>query len=651
MKLLVAKGVTSNVGKSHEVSWSAFCALMRSYSVAMADESNETKRAAYWFSTSEYRGNLRRRENIIGKPWAVVADLDGVFDEKKVLKALSRWEYIAWTTWNSTPEEPRWRVVLPVEGGIDLDRFGAIVDKVLSPIGKNAKIDVRSRMPEQLWFCPIHKRSQASNHTIWTNSGSWIRDSEVIKVDFTGVRMANKPEEIGKGERNSTLVIRLGEADALRCESQAELLEIALEWNSRLPDPMPRHEVRQVVVKKWRWMQRGDGLSRRADAWRGHLSVDDLPDIGVGLLSNEIRTAKLPPSLVGDFLYPGATMISAKMKEGKSYIAMQLALSVATAVPFLANAPKHMGFPVRAKQKTIIIAGEDTAGGIAHRFLGSIAAGHLPTIGKNDDIKLVFNDDLDEVRRIGGRIHGLALFETLIERWYKQGYRIIAVDPLRVLEAALRVDEYPGTSKGMNAHARDFHTMRYYTKVAQKYDDLVIIISMHHGKNKRDHDGSDPGDMIAGTTGFGAAAITTISLLPVPESLNATEGKGGLIPKRRELYLHGRYTREQRVLVEQSPTTGVWIALGLVHDELTSDALKTYYEALMRAGGTEKWVSAEEIAKAVGARTPPKKVHAILNKAMREGSNYLGWRLTVKRGIGGGYKFVESVPGTRKEKP
>jgi hypothetical protein len=652
LKLLLSKGVTNASGKTLDVSWQQFKELVHQHNTARPDESDAEKRNAPWFSTAAYRDDLRRRENLTGKNWAIVADLDGVIDTAAVEKALARYEYIAWTTWKSTPEKPRWRVVLPIEGGVAPDRFGALVDRVLAPIASAASIDPRSRLPEQLWFLPWHKRSRARDHTIWANDGAWIRDSQVISVDFTGVRLAHKPETIGEGDRNTSLVIRLSEADALRAESLDDLIEIALAWNDRLASPMTRREVLSVARKKWKWMQRGEGLIRRADAWKGRLSQADLPDVGVGLMSNAIRTAVLPDSIVGDFLYPGATMISAKMKEGKSFLAMQLGLSVATGVPFLAG-PKHPGFHVKKKQRAVIIAGEDTAGGIATRFMGSIAAGHLPTLAKADDIRVVFNDDLDDVRKTHSRVPALALFESLVERWYAQGYRIIAIDPLRVLEAALGIDEYPGTTGQMNAHAKDFQTMRYYTKVAQAYDDLVILVSMHHGKNKRDHDAMDPGDMIAGTTGFGAGAITTISLLPIPEQLGADEDPAtGFVPKRRELYLHGRYTREQRLLIEQDVSTGVWRALGNVADELMGQDRQKYFEALLTCGGTTRYVGAEEIAKTAGGRTKAGTVHKVLSRARQSNNTYLGWKLVIKRGVQGGYRLVEQLDrGIRRREP
>jgi biotin operon repressor len=313
---------------------------------------------------------------------------------------------------------------------------------------------------------------------------------------------------------------------------------------------------------------------------------------------------------------------------------MQLAMSVATGKAFL-NGSHHPGFSVKKTQKTVVIAGEDTLGGIAHRFLGSIASGHLPTARAKDDVLIITDEDLEKLRMAKPNAPGLALFEAQVEKWYQRGYRVIAIDPLRVLEAVLGIENYPGTTGSTGAHARDFNTMRYYTRLAQRYEDLCLLVSMHHGKNKKEHDASDPGDMIAGTTGFGAAAITTISLLPIPEQVEADE-IAGKVAKRRELYVHGRYTREARYLIEQSVTTGVWSTVGAMKDELANQVRSKYFDAMLSLGGRDKWISAESIAAA--CRVSRTAVHKVLQRA-RKGT-YLGWRVVIKRGESGGYKLV-----------
>src|SRR5690606_25662348 len=108
-------------------------------------------------------------------------------------------------------------------------------------------------------------------------------------------------------------------------------------------------------------------------------------------------------------------------------------ISIAAGSPFLAG-PTHPGFSVLKRQRAVVIAGEDTAGGISARFMGSIAAGYLPKLPDPEDVLIVFNDDLDAVKKAQPKVPGLALFEALVERWYSRGYRIIALDPLRVVE-------------------------------------------------------------------------------------------------------------------------------------------------------------------------------------------------------------------------
>lgn len=645
MKVLLSKGVTEPRGKQLDVTWPEFKDLIRSFNRTKLDESDEAKRDGTWFSASEYRGGHRRREKIVGKVGAVVADLDGVRDPEKVKKALSKYEYIAWDTWNSTEKNPRWRVVIPVEGGVPPEEFPKVVSRILEPLNGYAKIDPRSLTPEQLWFTPQHKRSQREHHRIWENHGEWIKPpkttGQVIHVDFTGVTNVHRPESVQAGDRNNSLVKRLTLQDALLCESRDDLEEIAMEWNSRLKEPLGRREVLGVVRKTWNWMQRGEGVSKRAEAWRVKAAEVEVGTLGVGMMDRINTAARLPDSLIGDFLYPGATMLSAKMKEGKSYLAMQMAWSVAEGVPFLAG-PGHAGFPVKKRAKAVVLALEDTPGGINKRFHGNIASGVMPKPGgtAGDNIRLVYMEDLEKLRsEVPRRIDGLILFEKMVQEWYNRGYRLICIDPLAALAAGLGIVDYPGCHRGMNAHARDFQTMRYFTSLAQRFDNLCIVISMHHGKSKHGHSEQDPGDMIAGTTGFGAGAITTLSLLPVPGILEADdEDDEGRVTKRRELYIHGRYTPVQHVLVEQNKATGLWQALGRVSDRLVTTAREEYFRAIIDLGGDETAVSAEEIRKATGGKVRVDAIHKVLKRSMARGVVCFDRRVYSKKGPGGGYR-------------
>jgi hypothetical protein len=158
---------------------------------------------------------------------------------------------------------------------------------------------------------------------------------------------------------------------------------------------------------------------------------------------------------------------------------------------------------------------------------------------------------------------------------------------------------------------------------------------MHHGKNKRDHDASDPGDMIAGTTGLGAGAMTTISLLPLAvrrgEETDDVEG-----PKRRELYVHGRLTRKKRLLIEQDEKTGLWKCGGDIVEQALSEVREAYFEALMSLGAQEHTVSAEDVSKEMGRRRDT--VHKVLRRMARGAAVWSGLRVIVQHGRG--YRLV-----------
>jgi hypothetical protein len=654
VKVLTAVGVTQAHGKQMDLEWPEFKDLVRLQNNPRNVETDSEKRASSWFSLAEYRGGHRRRENLIGRPEAIVADLDRVDDPAGVLKALKPYEYIAWDTWNSTPEHPRWRVVLPVRDGVSKGAFSRLVEQTLQPLNGYAKIDPKSMTPEQLWFFPVHKQSQRRHHRVWENHGSWIDGASVsgvrkvtstkgnlIHVDFTGVVNVTRPEGVGKGDRNNSLVRRLTLNDALLCESKGELEELAREWNERLTDPMDRREVMGIVRKTWNWMQRGSGVAKRAEAWKASKEAVEVGTTGVGMFGAETTRAEMPDSLVGDFLYPGATMLSAKMKEGKSYLAMQLALSVVSGVAFL-RGKEHDGFAVNRKVKSVVLALEDSPAGINHRFHGNIAAGHLPRPGGKDgtDLLIVYLEQLEKLRAGHSRkIDGRTLFEGLVQAWYNKGYRLIFIDPLAAMEAALGINGYPGTEGVKNIHKLDFLTMRYFTSLAQRYDDMHFVISMHHGKSKTGHDEQDPGDMIAGTTGFGAGAVTTISLLPIPGTLEAQDEDEEGVTKRRTLYIHGRYTREHRLLVEQDKKLGIWRCLGKVSDNMVSDAQEKYFRAMVELGAEDAPVTGEAIRKQLGNSVSLHSVHVTLKRAINKGIVVFGKRCWAKKGPGGGYRL------------
>jgi hypothetical protein len=274
MKILNGFGVTQAHGQQLDMDWPELKGAIKKHSVPNAVETDEAKRDGPWFSLAEYQGGHRRRDKIIGKVGGVVLDLDQVHDPDRLFAALKPYEYIGWTTWNSTDDVLRARVVVPVEGGVTVENFAPVAGKIIKRVERYAKVDPKSLSPEQLWFFPVHKKSQTQHHRIWENRGRWLSStpSRLLHVDFKDVVNVQRPEAISHGDRNNSVAKYLRGPDGLRCESQADLRDLALKWNDRLKEPMGRKEVLDTARKAWNWMQTPGGIRERARVARHEVS-------------------------------------------------------------------------------------------------------------------------------------------------------------------------------------------------------------------------------------------------------------------------------------------------------------------------------------------------------------------------------------------
>lgn len=442
-----------------------------------------------------------------------------------------------------------------------------------------------------------------------------------VRVDFSGTP-STRPENVGKGSRNTSLHMFLSGGEGRRCGSKEDLLALAMTWNRRLAEPMSNREVGSVVNKKWAWLER---TRPRATE---RLAIDRW-SLGKG-----VAVPKISP-IVGDILYPGLTLITAKMKEGKTFLVSQMAVALASGTTFL-NGSEFPGFSIPEARRVILVAGEDNRQTLERRIVRNMKAGHLPDFPPGM-LEVAFPDQIAKVRlEAGDRVDGARLAEQVLTGWYEEGFRVVFLDPLRAWEAGLGINEYPGTEGNRNVHTRDFLTTMWYNQLADRLPGLCIVVSLHHGKNKRDHDASDPGDMIAGTTGLGAGAMTTISLLPRKSSGDPADGFDSDGPKQRELYIHGRLTREKRLLVEQGERTGLWACLGDVMERGLTEVSETYFGALRELGGEGGWVRAEDISKLVGRRTDT--IHRVLGRMIKRRAALWGRVVAARRGVG--YRLV-----------
>ena len=573
--------------------WQRFKEWIKSHSSARADESDSEKKRSPSFSCCEFARGYRLKENILGRMWAVVLDIDEVISGEIISEKLRRWTYIAWTTWSSIAGAETWRVVLPLsDGGCEPAELGAIVSRLVRSIGAAGRIDKASRDAAHLWFAPWHKRVNTAAHRIWENDTSLMLPpkAEVITIDFRGVP-SSRPEKIMRGERNTALFKHL--MDYRHSDSRvsrAELTSEARAWNARLERPMSDREARRVARSVY------DRRLRSVRALLTELPLDAEVDIWKAFRPIEWVDAPLP--VMGNFLYPGAMLLTGKSKEGKSMLTMQMAVALASGTPFL-ESDVWAGFGVREKLRVMIFAIEDEEWSMAKRYLGNVNAGRLPDWDR-ESIIYCTAEDLYKARgepAVDG-MPGREWLRALIASGYRRGYRVIFIDPVRIMEALIGIEE--GANGRRNVHTADLLTTFLYNRLATEFPGLCVILSIHQGKNRRDQDANDPGDLIAGSSGLGAGANGTISIMQnLPAGLANEKWDEGTA-KKRQLHIQARHSLEQRLLIEQDRATGLWTCLGTVASNLVNQTAGRYFEALMELGGRENWITSGALAAHLG---------------------------------------------------
>jgi hypothetical protein len=101
------------------------------------------------------RGGLRHNGNV-ERITALVLDLDGkdaAYTAAQLRKALRRWKFIAYTTWQHTPDCPRWRVIIPLSEPIPPTRQREALARVEALTG--LKTDKQCSDPTRLYFLPL----------------------------------------------------------------------------------------------------------------------------------------------------------------------------------------------------------------------------------------------------------------------------------------------------------------------------------------------------------------------------------------------------------------------------------------------------------------------------------------------------------------
>lgn len=196
---------------------------------------------------------------------------------------------------------------------------------------------------------------------------------------------------------------------------------------------------------------------------------------------------KRPPFVIPDLIYQGdSVIVGAQRGVGKTWVALELALSVATCKPFLWRFPKSDN-----PQTVLIVNAEMPKWNIKERF-------EILTHGNKTAIDNILFLHWDEMLSQYNENINLAVpvWQTRIEKLIEQyGVNVLIIDPLTLIYSPKDV-----SSSNLQEYATEFNNLLLMTRA----HDCTLITTLHMGK--------EPGK-IRGTSALEDMATLGISLI------------------------------------------------------------------------------------------------------------------------------------------
>ena len=330
----------------------------------------------------------------------------------------------------------------------------------------------------------------------------------------------------------------------------------------------------KIVARHARKRELLDGMSRVVkEVWKSDVTADDalaaiatefqpLSDklaensrIDNGIISADALMRLEIPEMrwpIAAIMPEGLTIIGAPPKTGKSAIALQLALSIASGANALGNAPT-------AKGDVLYLALEDSHARLKDR-IGRQLCNEAPPL--NLDLLLRTPEML-----AGGLIQ--------IESWLRRHPEASAV----FIDTFGAFRGFGSQVDNANLFTADYHDMNTLQQLGLKHH--VAIVALHH--LRKDRSATDPLESLSGTTGISAPADAVWVL-----SRERNQELG-------ELQIIGRDVMEQNMAVKLSGLTLTWEVIGDAQDVALKEGQRKVFEALrsLRMASTPSMIAAQ----------------------------------------------------------
>jgi len=311
------------------------------------------------------------------------------------------------------------------------------------------------------------------------------------------------------------------------------------------PKTTPRPPKRRIQYKR----------SEQATATEGAITT---------ITAKALQSKEFPPLryAVDGYLAEGLTLLAGKPKIGKSWMALDFAMAVATGGFALGS--------VKCRQGPVLYCALEDNHRRLHRRMSQLYGGV-----ENWPPELHF---ATQVRRLND-----GLIEDLRDWVEAHRPKLVIIDTFAGVRPQGRRDGYDA----------DYSALAPLQELAGEMGVAILVI--HH---LRKMPGDDPFDMISGTTGLTGSVDNPFVLL---------RGKQGVT-----LYGRGREIEEMEIALEF--TGAMWKVLGDVEEVRRSDERSGILEVL---GGADEPMGPKEIASALGWKTD--NVKQLLFKMHRDG--------------------------------
>ena len=512
-----------------------------------ASMSNEEKTEAKdvgGFVGGKLRGGVRRKSALEYRSILTLdadeADLTDVDDFRKAHPGVT---FICHTTRSSTPTAPRLRWIFPLSRPVTADEYPHIAHVVAGWIGDDT-FDETTDQPERLMFWPSVSLDQEYyywDHVQYTPDLSELVGIDVdalipedVEVEAEPARISdgdhtrdNASVDASEGRRNKTVFSFASTLRGAGLDYDA-IRNMVADYNDRYcSPPLPEFELDTICRSVCSRYAPGEAVAPTLrDAW------DDFNDLGewkdtpkkqssLSMESMDSLNSRYiaPPKFVVPGMIPyGITILASPPKFGKSWMCLDLALSVATGTDFLGLDTEQNGViylaledgDYRLQDRSRKVAGDREMPSNLYLIKDApiLADGLLPELDKklhevHDNIGLVIIDTLQKVRGTAKKTEGV----------YGYDYRELG----QLHQFAL--------------------------------DKGLAIVLVHH-LNK----GGDDSDFVSrlnGSTGVSGAADTIITLTRAARKSDETK-----------MSITGRDVQERTLILQMNWGTYRWICLG-----------------------------------------------------------------------------------------